>query len=168
MLANVAFAGMCAEHLSTRRIEMKIAVTSQNRKTITGHAGKCRKFWVYEVEDNSVRDKHLLELPLSQSFHECDHDALHPLDGVKLLITGGLGLGLQHRLEHKGIVALATAETDPDNAVAAWLSGSLIEQPPDAHDGHEYGQGHGQGNGHGQGHGQSPQVIAVVDLKAHA
>jgi hypothetical protein len=37
---------------------------------------------------------------------------------------------LQHRLEHKGIVALATAETDPDNAVAAWLSGSLIEQPP--------------------------------------
>jgi hypothetical protein len=51
MLGNVAFAGMRPEHLSTRRIEMKIAVTSQNRKTITSHAGKCRKFWVYEVED---------------------------------------------------------------------------------------------------------------------
>lgn len=149
---------------------MKIAVTSQNRKTITSHAGKCRKFWVYEVEDNSVRDKHLLELLLSQSFHECNHNAPHPLDGIKLLISGSLGLGLQHRLEQKGIVALATAETDPDSAVAAWLSGSLVELPPDAHDGHEYGEGHGQGHGqgHGHGHAHSPQVISVVDLKTHA
>ncbi len=145
---------------------MKIAVTSQNRKTITSHAGKCRKFWVYEIKDHSVRDKHLLELPLSQSFHECDHDAPHPLDGVRLLISGGLGLGLQRRLQRKGIVALATAETDPDKAVAAWIAGSLIELPPDAHDGHEYGQGHGHGHGHGHVH--SPQEIAEVDLKAHA
>jgi predicted Fe-Mo cluster-binding NifX family protein len=162
MLVNDAYARTRAVQLSTRSIEMKIAVTSQNRKTITSHAGKCRKFWVYEVENNSVRDKHLLELPISQSFHECDHDAPHPLDGIKLLISGGLGLALQHRLEEKGIVALATAETDPDNAVAAWLSGSLIEQAPDAHDVHEYGQGHGHG------HGPSRQVIAEVDLKAHA
>jgi predicted Fe-Mo cluster-binding NifX family protein len=162
MLRNVAFAGMRPVHPDTRRIVMKIAVTSQNRKTITSHAGKCRKFWVYEVEDNSVRDRHLLELPLSQSFHECDHNAPHPLDGIKLLISGSLGLGLQHRLEQMGIVALATAETDPDNAVAAWLAGSLIERPPEAHDGHE----HGQGQGHGHDH--SPQVIAVVDLKPHA
>ncbi len=137
---------------------MKIAVTSQNRKTITSHAGKCRKFWVYEIKDYSVRDKRLLELPLSQSFHECDHDAPHPLDGVRLLISGGLGLGLQHRLQQKGIVALATAETDPDKAVAAWIAGSLIELPPDAHDGHEYGQGHGK----------SHRVIAEADIKAHA
>ncbi len=25
---------------------MKIAVASQNRKTVTAHAGKCRKFWL--------------------------------------------------------------------------------------------------------------------------
>ncbi|MCX7144523.1 MAG: ArsR family transcriptional regulator [Proteobacteria bacterium] len=28
---------------------MTIAVTSQDRKTITGHAGKCRKFWIYDI-----------------------------------------------------------------------------------------------------------------------
>jgi predicted Fe-Mo cluster-binding NifX family protein len=38
---------------------MKIAVTSQNRKTITSHAGKCRKFWVYEVEDNVACGKNI-------------------------------------------------------------------------------------------------------------
>ena len=36
---------------------MKIAVTSQNRKTVTGHAGKCRKFWIYEVEGSAVISK---------------------------------------------------------------------------------------------------------------
>jgi len=133
---------------------MKIAVTSQNRKTITNHAGKCRKFWIYEVEDNSVQGKQLLEIPLSQSFHESDHNAPHPLDGVKLLISGGHGQGLQHRLQRMGIVALATAETDPDKAVAAWLAGKLIEKSPDAHD----GQGHGQGHGHGP----SSQVIGPL------
>jgi predicted Fe-Mo cluster-binding NifX family protein len=145
---------------------MKIAVTSQNRKTITSHAGQCRKFWVYEVEDSTVGNKHLLELPRSQSFHECDHDVPHPLDGVHLLITGGLGLGLQQRLQRQGIVALATAETDPDQAITAWLAGKLIELAPDTPEGHvhEYGQGHG----HGHGHGSSHQVLAVVELKARA
>ncbi len=42
--------------------EMKIAVTSQNRKTITGHAGKCRKFWTYEIDHKEIVNKTLLEL----------------------------------------------------------------------------------------------------------
>ncbi len=52
---------------------MKIAVTSQNRKTITEHAGKCRKFWVYEVIGQQIHSKQLIELPIDQSFHEHDH-----------------------------------------------------------------------------------------------
>lgn len=41
---------------------MKIAVTSQNRKTITEHAGKCRKFWIDEIDDKTVVRKTMLEL----------------------------------------------------------------------------------------------------------
>ena len=125
--------------------DIKIAVTSQNRKTITGHAGKCRKFWIYEVAGGEVRTKYLLELPIEQSFHESNHAAPHPLDGVNVLICGGLGSGLQNRLKQKGLLAVATEETDPDQAVAAWLAGCLVELAPDAHDGHEHGQGHGHG-----------------------
>ena len=29
---------------------MQIAISSQNRKTISGHAGKCRNFWTYSDE----------------------------------------------------------------------------------------------------------------------
>ena len=124
---------------------MKIAVTSQNRKTITSHAGKCRKFWVYEVVDREVKTRNLLELPIEQSFHESNHAAPHPLNVVNVLICGGLGAGLQNRLKQKGILAVATAETDPDQAVAAWLACSLVELAPDAHDGHEHVQRHGHG-----------------------
>jgi predicted Fe-Mo cluster-binding NifX family protein len=134
-------------------LDIKIAVTSQNRKTITGHAGKCRKFWVYDVANREVTTKNLLELPIEQSFHESDHAAPHPLDGVNVLICGGLGSGLQNRLKQKGILAVATAATDPDQAVAAWLAGTLVKLAPDAHDGHKHGQGHG--------HGQTVQITTL-------
>ena len=145
---------------------MKIAVTSQNRKTITGHAGKCRKFWIYEVEGRAVQDKHLLELPIEQSFHESDHATAHPLDEVNVLISGGMGAGLQNRLKQKGILALSTAETDPDLAVAAWLDGSLVEIAPEAHDhGHDHNHDHEHEHEHEHGHGHTAATVTFVDLK---
>lgn len=113
---------------------MKIAVASQNRKSITGHAGKCRKFWIYQLDGQRLVDKTLLELPLQDSLHASPHDAAHPLDTVDLLICGGLGQGLKRRLEQRGVRAVATAESDPDRAVAAWLVGTLEELPAEAHD----------------------------------
>jgi predicted Fe-Mo cluster-binding NifX family protein len=143
-------------------MKQRIAVTSQNRKTITGHAGKCRKFWVYAVEGQAVWDKHLLELAIEQTFHESGHAAPHPLDGVNVLICGGMGQGLQSRLKQKGILAVATAETDPDRAVAAWLAGSLVELAPDAEHGHDHD--HGQGHGHGHG---TTVPIATLSANVH-
>lgn len=45
---------------------------------------------------------------------------------------------LSHRLAHEGIVGVATPETDPDRAVAAYLDGSLAVLPSGPH-----GHGHG-------------------------
>ena len=112
---------------------MKIAVTSQNRRTITEHAGKCRKFWIYEVEDGQIASKALLELPIEQSFHESSPRESHPLDAVQVLIAGSMGSGLSHRLAAKGIAALITSETDPDRAVITYLDGSLAIRSPKPH-----------------------------------
>lgn len=104
---------------------MKIAVTSQNRRTVTEHAGRCRKFWVYDIEQQQVTAKTLLEIALEQTFHEAPPHEPHPLDQVQVLISASIGPGLYQRLTAKGIEALATLETDPDQAVAAYLQGSL-------------------------------------------
>lgn len=104
---------------------MRIAVASQNRRAVTGHTGRCRRFWIYRVAQDLILDKELLELPKEQSFHESSPQTAHPLDNVDVLINGGMGMGLERRLAARGICALVTPETDPDRAVTAYLDGSL-------------------------------------------
>lgn len=113
---------------------MKIAVASQNRKTVTGHAGKCRRFWIYEIANGAIANRQLVELPLENTFHQRHGTGPHPLDGINVLITGGMGEGLQRRLEQTGVLAVATTQTDPDRAVADWLDGTLEQVPPDSHE----------------------------------
>jgi len=112
---------------------MKIAVTSQNRRDITEHAGRCRNFWVYDVDDGIILDSMLVELPKESSFHDSSPHEPHPLDGVEVLISGGMGDGLRMRLARRGIEALVTTERDPEHAVKAWLAGCLPLGQPHAH-----------------------------------
>lgn len=112
---------------------MKIAVTSQNRKIITAHAGKCRKFWVFMTDNEAIVGKELLELPKEQSFHASTPHEAHPLDDIDVLITGDMGQGLMARLECKGIKGLITKQTDPEAAVLLYLKGALDCVPPNPH-----------------------------------
>jgi len=123
---------------------MKIAVTSQNRRDITEHAGRCRNFWVYDVDDGIILDSTLVELPKESSFHDSSPHAPHPLDGVELLISNGMGEGLRLRLARRGIEGLVTTERDPERAVKAWLTGCLPIGPTHAH---SRGEDHGSHDG---------------------
>ena len=118
----------------------KIAVCSQNRKAVTEQAGKCRKFWVYDIEQGRVVGRSLLELSIEQSFHEAKEGQAHPLDEVDVLITGSIGGGLQQRLRQRGILGVVTTETDLDQAVADFLAGK-IEPAPAVGAGCEHGCG---------------------------
>lgn len=124
---------------------MKIAVTSQNRTTVTEHAGRCRNFWLFEVQDKAIVGRSLLELEHGQSLHDA-HDAKdHPLDGIDVLIAGGMGQGLVARMAARGVQALVTTEQDPQAAVLAFLDGSLAVGAPHDH-AHEHGaQADGRG-----------------------
>ena len=73
---------------------MKIAVASQNHKQVTGHAGRCRRYWIHEVEAGKALSRTLLELPIDQSLHAISPQAPHLLDGVQVLISVGMGEGL--------------------------------------------------------------------------
>lgn len=108
---------------------MKIAVTSQNRKTITEHAGKCRKFWIYNIEAGAVMGRDLIELPMEQSFHASQHQLAEALTDIDVLITASMGAGLHQRLKQSGIHPLITTEEDPNAAVAAYLAGCLERMP---------------------------------------
>jgi len=117
---------------------MKIAVAGQNRRTVTGHTGRCRKFWLYGIEEGQVQDRILLELPKEQSLHDKSPHEPHRLADADVLISGGMGQGLIRRLGAWGIEAVVTSETDPDRVVAQYVAGTLPQGlPPESH-GHQY------------------------------
>lgn len=125
--------------INSKEDDMKIAVTSQNRKTITEHAGKCRKFWIYEINSGFVAGKTLLELAMADSFHANQHQLAKSLADIKVLITAGMGIGLYQRLSQEGILPLITQKASPDEAVVAYLAGNL-ECMPVEHASTRYGR----------------------------
>lgn len=111
---------------------MKIGVTSQNFRTITGHAGKTRRFLIFSQDaDGQWLESARLDLPKEMSMHEFSGTD-HPLDTLDVLITAGCGQGFRHKMASRGVEVIATAETDPALAVKLWASGQTLS-PAEAH-----------------------------------
>ena len=109
-------------------MKMLIAVASQDKRHITGHAGRCRKFLIYKVDNAQILSKDLLEFPEELSFHQTSPEDPHPLDEVAVLMTNGMGKGLARRLANKGIMSVITTRKEPDSAVIDFLKGRLKHQ----------------------------------------
>lgn len=101
---------------------MTIGVSSQNRRTVTSHAGRCRRFWVYEVVDGRIASRHLLDLAKGQSLHATAPEVTPALGQLEVLLVGGMGPGLSQRLAARGIHVYVSTETDPAAAVIAFLA----------------------------------------------
>lgn len=113
---------------------LKIGVSSQNFRTITGHAGKGRRFIVFESRDGTaVEETARLDLPLEMSLHEWNGQGEHPLFALDYLITGGCGEGFMRKMGSQGVMVRVTSETDPLTAVQALLSGNLPEGTTPTH-----------------------------------
>jgi predicted Fe-Mo cluster-binding NifX family protein len=124
---------------------MNIAVTSQNFRTITGHAGKARRFLVYQTDANGdPQEIERLDLPKDQCFHEWHgrDDEPHPADIADVIITAGCGGGFAQRMAKRGIRLETTAETDPKQAVRLFLVGQLPPATETEHDHHDHHHEH--------------------------
>lgn len=115
---------------------MRVAVTSQNFRTITGHAGRTRRFLVFEAGADGMTPEEVerLDLPRSMSLHEYHGDD-HPIYRTDVVVTAGCGEGFVRRLAAHGVRVIATAEDDPLRAVTAVMAG--VDLPPAAP--HEHG-----------------------------
>ena len=107
---------------------MQIAVTSQNFRSVTGHAGRARRFIVFEIIGTAPpKEINRLDLGPELVMHGFDPDAAHPLDEMDVLITAGAGEGLVRRLAARGVRVVATSETEPIRAVESFLAGRVLE-----------------------------------------
>ncbi len=109
---------------------MKIAVTSQNLRTITAHAGKARKFLVFEaVGTDGLAPIAPITVPKEMSIHAHPVDQPHPLDGVDVLITASCGQGFLDKMSRRGIKVLQTSEEDPVRAAEAAARNEPLPEP---------------------------------------
>lgn len=120
---------------------MKIAITSQNQRTVSGHAGKTTRFVVFEIENNNITSKSTLELEKENVLHEYFHgnpspDYVHPVLEMDVVITGSMGPGFPVKMKANGIEAVMTDEKDIEVVINKFLDGTLARLQPNAHHHH--------------------------------
>ncbi|MFA7276699.1 MAG: NifB/NifX family molybdenum-iron cluster-binding protein [Pseudobdellovibrionaceae bacterium] len=104
---------------------MRIAVTSQNFKTVTNHAGKCRKYIIYEVEAGGIHEVERLSLPQELAFSNFCGES-HPLDGVNVLLSLSFGKGFLEKMKHRNITASLTRTNDIEDAIIDFVKNGQI------------------------------------------
>lgn len=107
--------------------DMKIALASQNLRSLTAHAGKCRHFFIVD----SVRPTEAVSVNLAPSelLHNWSGNGPHPLVGVDTLIAATVGTGVAVKLARRGMRVLATSERDLARVVERLADNSLPVEP---------------------------------------
>jgi predicted Fe-Mo cluster-binding NifX family protein len=132
---------------------MKIAVTSQNFRTVTGHAGRARRFLIYDAEPGAEPvEASRLDLPKELAMHEFHGTGPHPIDDVDVILSQGFGDGFARRMAKRGIAAFETDRTDPIEAVKAYLERPQRETEPRVAASCGGGLGHAHAHRHHHGH----------------
>ena len=111
---------------------MKIAVASSDFRSVSGHAGRAKRWLVFSVDAQStVSAPEHLELPADQVFHYVEESgAAHPLDGIDAVITLSAGDGFVKHMEKRGATVALTAEKDAVKAVHDYLAQTLSDPKP--------------------------------------
>lgn len=128
---------------------MIIAVTYENEQ-VFGHFGRTKQFKLYTVLKGEVVSSEVVDT--NGSGHGALAEFLSNLE-VGLLICGGIGGGAQMALAQVGISIIGGVTGEADEAVEAFLNGTLEDDPENACCSHHDGEEHHCGENHCGEHG---------------
>jgi len=129
---------------------MKIAVITDDEKTVSRHFGRARYYLVFDIEDGKVVTREQRDKAGHQQFasepHDHDHDHGHdhgeghgmgpqaqhrhgqmiaPITDCLALVAGGMGRGAYISLEQAGIAPIVTDMEDAEAAALACAAGTI-------------------------------------------
>jgi predicted Fe-Mo cluster-binding NifX family protein len=117
---------------------MKIAIVSDDEKTIASHFGKTRGFVIFEVEGKEIKGQEYRlntftghARGLEGAGHEFDRHGpiLEALKDCRVVISQGMGRRIYDDLKNIGIEVYVTEEQDVKNALNKYVQGELVDQP---------------------------------------
>lgn len=131
---------------------MKVAVITDDGKTINRHFGRARYYRVFTVEDGKVigsemRDKmghhHYANQPhqdtpgmphgMDADSHQKHVSMTEVIQDCEAVIGGGMGMGAFNSMQSLGIKPVLTDMEDVEEAVQAYVDGTLVERSDLAH-----------------------------------
>ncbi|PLX22446.1 MAG: iron-molybdenum cofactor biosynthesis protein [Ignavibacteria bacterium] len=122
-----------------RMNEMKIAIASDDRITVTQHFGRTRGFVVVTLDGETdsreyVENRHTQHVlgeehnhsSQPQHAHGHSHDGiLRALEGCSMVVAGGMGRRLRDDMDRVGVSAVITDQQTVDGVISALKAGSL-------------------------------------------
>lgn len=128
---------------------MKIAVTYENGH-IFQHFGHTEEFKIYDIENGVITKAEVVNT------NGQGHGALAGFlddNDIDILICGGIGGGAQMALAQAGIRLFGGVSGSADDAVNAFINGTLGYNPDvKCNHHHDHGEGHSCGDHHHEGH----------------
>jgi len=117
---------------------MKIAIASDDERTISSHFGQTRGFVVFDVEGKEVKSREYRPNTftghargLEGAGHEIDRHGpiLSALSDCKAVISHGMGRRIYDDLKGAGIEAFVTDEAEVQKVIGLYINGELIDRP---------------------------------------
>lgn len=131
---------------------MKIAVITEDGKTISQHFGRAPYYVVVTVEDGKITGREMREKMGHNQFageHHQEHEGdSHGLDAAshdkhaqmantiadcQILICGGMGMGAYLSMQQLNILPIVTEILEIDQAVSAYLEGKIVDRTDRLH-----------------------------------
>ncbi len=131
---------------------MKIAVITDDGKTICKHFGRARHYLVVIIEDGKVTGREMRDkmghMHFSSAAHAEQPGVQHGMDDAshqkhvsmteviadcQVVIGGGMGMGAVRSLESLGIQIILTDIDDIEEMLAAHINGTLVNRSDLAH-----------------------------------
>jgi transcriptional regulator with XRE-family HTH domain/predicted Fe-Mo cluster-binding NifX family protein len=137
-----------SQELIKQELNMKIAVITDDGKSISQHFGRAPYYLVLNIEDGKVKEKemrdklghnHFSSQPHAEEHqhgeeHGCgtgSHDKhtsmAEAISDCKVLLCGGMGMGAYNSMIQLNIKPVVTNFQDIDEAVQAFIDGKLID-----------------------------------------
>ncbi|MBZ0302720.1 MAG: dinitrogenase iron-molybdenum cofactor biosynthesis protein [Anaerolineae bacterium] len=133
---------------------MKIAVVTDDGKTISRHFGRAGGYLVFTIEDGTILEQERREKSGHQQFvhlheqhshtheqgHGMDPDSavkhaamIEPIRDCEVVIVRGMGQGAYLAIQEAHIRPIVTELDDAEEAVRAYLDGTLADHPERLH-----------------------------------
>jgi predicted Fe-Mo cluster-binding NifX family protein len=118
---------------------LRIAIPSDDERTISAHPGRSAGFLIYLIEGHQVRKEAFRKNPEAESHasgpgdqaeanHQTYDGMTKMLRDCDTVLAAGMGPSLLDNLESEGFQVIFTYETDAEEAVRALVEGKLITE----------------------------------------